>query len=132
MFYSALYGYTGPGITWANETNFVMNNASGTGITKTRIHSSYQERKRTAKTKKIKYTGIYVTPDPFLLNYIRIKVAVYLHQEWQLCDTMPVICISHYSPPCPATFMRLSEIEKSSEQTFRVFHHSFVHRSHFL
>ena len=28
---SALKGYTGPGTTWANEMNFVMNLAPGTG-----------------------------------------------------------------------------------------------------
>ena len=28
---SALYGYTGPRITWANEINFVMKHASGAG-----------------------------------------------------------------------------------------------------
>ena len=28
---SALQGYTGPGITWANEINFVMNHAPGAG-----------------------------------------------------------------------------------------------------
>ena len=26
---SALYGYTGPGTTWAHEMNFVMNHAPG-------------------------------------------------------------------------------------------------------
>ena len=28
---SALYGYTGPGTTWANDTNFVMNHAPSAG-----------------------------------------------------------------------------------------------------
>ena len=28
---STLYGYTGPGTTWASEMNFVMNHAPGTG-----------------------------------------------------------------------------------------------------
>ena len=27
----ALHGYTGPGITWANEISLVMNHATGTG-----------------------------------------------------------------------------------------------------
>ena len=28
---SALKGYTGPGTTWANEMNFMVNHASGAG-----------------------------------------------------------------------------------------------------
>ena len=28
---SALLGYTGPGITWTNEMNFVMNHATAAG-----------------------------------------------------------------------------------------------------
>ena len=29
---STLFGYTGPGTTWANEMNFVLNHAPGAGL----------------------------------------------------------------------------------------------------
>ena len=49
---SALQGWTGPGTTWANEINFVMNNALGTDWTKKGNKKIQKDRGRVRQREK--------------------------------------------------------------------------------